>query len=425
MSERIPCRSEGCKATILQTTADRTGGYCMPCYQEIKRKEYEEYIKKNRKDINLYDGITDPVEILKIMHTPKKYNPLENYVKYEKSIEEMYSSLSKEDIERMKAYVIKLIEDENIEMAQEILLPIVCYTNTEIEECLRALIKKNECYPEVIFKDATVGVRDYLIEQVSKGSDTLSLNHMLSALAWIGDERVVHLFHEWKKNTPKWRNKLYVPPEEYSLEAGWELTEDGERRDLFYRDCYAIEKKNDAEDEPILFLQIQDKKCEWCGGDLVNLFSFDLTNSLFQFMNLNGVRLNIATCHVCNCYGTIYTDIDTNGAVHWSKLNIKPQYLCDANDEEAITPKGPIRMSRVKRNCYHAASQFLETTFSQIGGHPTWIQDAEYPKCPKCSKHMKFIGQVDWADIVEYGEGMYYAFICEECNIAATNYQQS
>ncbi|WP_291582168.1 hypothetical protein [Clostridium sp. UBA6640] len=41
MGERIPCRSEGCKTNILQTTADRTGGYCMPCYQEIKRKEEE------------------------------------------------------------------------------------------------------------------------------------------------------------------------------------------------------------------------------------------------------------------------------------------------------------------------------------------------------------------------------------------------
>jgi len=425
LSERIPCRSEGCKATILQTTVDRTGGYCMPCYQKIKRKEEEEFIKKNRKDINLYDGITDPIEILKIMYTPKKYNPLENYVKYGKSIEEMYNSLSKEDIERMKDYAIKLIESGDIERTQDILLEIVCYTNTEIEECLRALLKKNECYPEVIFRDAPVDVRDYLIEQVSKGSDTVSLNHILRALAWIGDERVVHLFYEWKKNPPKWRNKLYVSPEEYSLEAGWELTEGGERRDLFYTDCYAIKKKNSTKDEPVLLLQTQDKKCEWCGGDLVNLFSFDLTDSLFQFMDLNGVRLNIATCHVCNCYGAIYTDIDTDGAAHWSKLNIKPQYLCDTTDEEAIIPKEPIGMSRVKRNCYHAASQFLETTFSQIGGHPTWIQDAEYPKCPKCSKHMKFIGQVDWADIVEYGEGMYYAFICEECNIAATNYQQS
>ncbi|WP_461612101.1 hypothetical protein [Clostridium sp. Marseille-QA1073] len=64
MSERIPCRSEGCKGTILRTTADRTGGYCMLCYQEIKRKEEEEFIKKNRKNVNLYANITDPVEIL-------------------------------------------------------------------------------------------------------------------------------------------------------------------------------------------------------------------------------------------------------------------------------------------------------------------------------------------------------------------------
>lgn len=84
MGERIPCITEGCKATILQITADRTGGYCMPCYQRMKRKEREEFIKKNRKDVNLYANISDPVEILKIMHKPKKCNPLDNYVKYEK-----------------------------------------------------------------------------------------------------------------------------------------------------------------------------------------------------------------------------------------------------------------------------------------------------------------------------------------------------
>lgn len=112
MSNRIPCITDGCKATILQITADKTGGYCMPCYQKMKRKEEEDFIKKNRKDIDLYAGITDPVEILKVMHKPQKYNPLENYVKYEKDIEEIYSLLSKEDIERMKDYAVKLIESE-------------------------------------------------------------------------------------------------------------------------------------------------------------------------------------------------------------------------------------------------------------------------------------------------------------------------
>ncbi|MEO2603935.1 hypothetical protein [Clostridium butyricum] len=138
----------------------------------------------------------------------------------------------------------------------------------------------------------------------------------VKALTWIGDERGVYLFYEWKKNPPKCGNKLYVPPEEYSLEAGWELTEEGERRNLFYIDCYDIKKKNPTEDKPILFLQTQDKKYEQCEGNLVNLFSSDLTNSFLEFMNYNGSRLNIATCPVCNCYGTLCTDIDTNGAAH-------------------------------------------------------------------------------------------------------------
>jgi hypothetical protein len=67
----------------------------------------------------------------------------------------------------------------------------------------------------------------------------------------------------------------------------------------------------------------------------------------------------------------------------------------------------------------------LEVSGSQVGGHPTWIQDAEYPICPECSKHMKFVGQIDCPDFQEYGEGIYYAFVCEECRIAATHYQQT
>jgi len=38
---------------------------------------------------------------------------------------------------------------------------------------------------------------------------------------------------------------------------------------------------------------------------------------------------------------------------------------------------------------------------------------------------MKFIGQIAWEDIEEYGEGIYYTFVCEECKVGATNYQQS
>ncbi|AIY80966.1 hypothetical protein U728_1592 [Clostridium botulinum 202F] len=34
-------------------------------------------------------------------------------------------------------------------------------------------------------------------------------------------------------------------------------------------------------------------------------------------------------------------------------------------------------------------------------------------------------GQVSMEDLEVYGEGIYYGFICNECKIAATGYQQT
>ncbi len=64
-------------------------------------------------------------------------------------------------------------------------------------------------------------------------------------------------------------------------------------------------------------------------------------------------------------------------------------------------------------------------TFSQVGGLPTWIQDAQYPPCPECNNMMPFVGQLSNEDIEEYSEGIYYAFACRTYGIGAVNYQQS
>lgn len=63
--------------------------------------------------------------------------------------------------------------------------------------------------------------------------------------------------------------------------------------------------------------------------------------------------------------------------------------------------------------------------FSQIGGHPTWVQEAEYPECRVCQQPMPFIAQLSNEDHEEYAEGIYYLFACGRCGVAATNHQQS
>ncbi|MBW5448723.1 hypothetical protein GE107_22025 [Cohnella sp. CFH 77786] len=59
-------------------------------------------------------------------------------------------------------------------------------------------------------------------------------NHVLLALAWIGDEDVIRQFTKWRENPPPWASKLYVPPENYTYEAEWELDQYGRKRMLFH-----------------------------------------------------------------------------------------------------------------------------------------------------------------------------------------------
>jgi len=48
----------------------------MPCKRKADQADYEEYIRKNRRTVDPFEGITDPVEITKVRHEPRKHDPL-------------------------------------------------------------------------------------------------------------------------------------------------------------------------------------------------------------------------------------------------------------------------------------------------------------------------------------------------------------
>jgi hypothetical protein len=87
-------------------------------------------------------------------------------------------------------------------------------------------------------------------------------------------------------------------------------------------------------------------------------------------------------------------------------------------------PVDPLQLG-ADRSPFFAADQFLPTSFSQLGGHPTWIQDASYPACPDCENTMMFVAQLDHDDIEDFSEGLFYAFLCPNCRTTATTYQQT
>jgi hypothetical protein len=424
--KKVTCKNKNCDKTILEITAKKTGGYCYPCYNAIQAKERAEYIRKNRRDVNLFEGINTPVEIIKIMHKDKKYDPLINYINYPRTKEEMYAVLTTDDVEILKKYAMELYKNDNDEWEQ-ILLHLVCFKEANIDEYLKVLIDDCKIYEPSLFKNASDDIAELLIEKLNCKDDRVSINHVLLTLAMIGNDRVVEVFNEWKKNEPEFSKDLYIKAYEYSLEGGWKLDDQGNRKNLFYKKSYGVKEGIPPKDSPVKLLKKQNEKCEWCGKNLTSLVTIDLHNKDMHFLGLDGDKISIATCVNCTCYGYVYTNIDTKGNATWSKYNVEPKYL-DTHNEDEIEEFDYNKKIYIDGNAKtenYAANQFLDVKFTKIGGMPTWIQDAEYPKCPKCKEEMMFVGQVSGEDFKEYAEGIYYGFVCNECKIAATGYQQT
>ncbi|WP_244192656.1 MULTISPECIES: hypothetical protein [Paenibacillus] len=122
-------------------------------------------------------------------------------------------------------------------------------------------------------------------------------------------------------------------------------------------------------------------------------------------------------------------EMDSAGEPCWSAHNVMPMRAdnLDPDDDVQLAADAgqQFRIAIVPRHAFHASEWAMEPSASQIGGHPGWIQDAEYPNCPCCSSRMRAVGQIDWSEVEEYGDGMYYMFICEPCQITAVSYQQS
>jgi hypothetical protein len=378
----------------------------MPCVQAESRREREVYIQQNRQDVNEFEGIIDPVESLKIIHRPRDHDPLVNWLPHPTSTDHLYLGLSEEQQLRLANYAESLVADKRNEEAESIVLCLAAFTDVSLEKCLRAFVSHGLFWPSLPFHRASPDLRDQLIARVEW--DVRNRNHILTALAWIGDDAVVDLFTRWRKRPPTWSGSLYIPPENYSREAGWELNETGQRRDLYFQRCFGLIGEPSVSSATFSAITDSQGLCPWCGKELTNLFDFTPAAFGMKSIFAPNDRMQVTTCEACTAFGTVFGDYDETGSGRWSPMNSRPEYLPDDSSTWDKLPRDPLSVADA-RPALFAADQFLPTTFSQIGGHPTWVQDAAYPRCPKCSKTMMFLAQVDHDDIEDCAEGIYTA----------------
>lgn len=119
----------------------------MPCHQRKLALEQKAYIEQNRKDIDLYAGVNDPVEILKIMHKPRRWSPLEHEISYHKTAQELYRQLTESERERLESYAIELMEEDDFDQAEAILLSLICFSSAFIERGLEVFFTKGSIIP--------------------------------------------------------------------------------------------------------------------------------------------------------------------------------------------------------------------------------------------------------------------------------------
>jgi hypothetical protein len=253
--------------------------------------------------------------------------------------------------------------------------------------------------------DRANGARDALV----------SVGHVLYALAMIPCRRTNDfLMASSRVPLPVWAGKLRAPPQDYARDGGWETTADGPRR-LYSEEVTAFTRCEKSKTSPLVPLTPLTEVCRFCGQPLTLVF--------------DGER-KLATCMHCACYQTVFVKSGKSGVL-WHKANApgeffrqNPEYMACDEDITALFAYG-LRPSAEKRTAIWAANWCAEISYTQIGGLPTAINDIDYPQCPDCGKTMRFAAQLSMDDIEEYGEGLYYFFVCEDCGTAAANYDQT
>ena len=398
----------------------------MRCVGQRENAKRHEFIRNNRRQVDPYAGLLDLLEIIRVLHTPRKFDQLITYAPPPKPIEQLYDALSPEQAQKL---VDIALDTNGTDLSEDIARSLAILTDHDISRLQSAWVEAGEFWPAVIFRNSPAVVRDQIIRSLDScdgGADKrLSVNHALCALAWIGDQTTQQKFAEWQRQPLSWRDSLHVGPNGYAHTAGWELHND-RRRDLFYRECWAIVSA--AADAPvdasITTFAPALGSCPWCHRPLAHLIEINLNDPRFAFLKIDVPSLAVLTCDACTCYSEhIFAHVGEMGATTWHESNTTPSYLPEDNKSLSPNPWREHSCELVRRRPMQSV-EGSPVDASQIGGLPGWVQDSAYPSCPDCGETMRFIAQLDNSRFSGY-EGVYYAFLCACCRVTATGYQQT
>lgn len=384
-----------------------------------KAEEYARYIASHRVDVDRFAGVSDVVEILRLIHQPPPPDPLVKLVPYAKSAADLYRGLSQDEADRLVALVA-----ENADLLRQVATHLACYTPHDLERCQQALLATGDAYPTHAFRAARVPVVERLLALVDssvRGDAKGGLDHALGALAWSRHPRAIERMQEWEARPPKWREMLFWAPHEFATEAGYAI-EGGAVRNLVPSTSLRLVPTGEAPTSSGSTVSLFEPgaggpPCPRCSRAPVNLLSVE--SSALPDELRGAVPPRVPTCLECACFGTIFVQFARDGSWRWLQADAKPE---GTTGGWALEPR---RATLVPRSPWEAIDWCVAEGLSQLGGHPSWVQDPEYPRCPSCARRMATVAQVGLEDFFDAMEGVFFVHHCEACAVVGVSYQQS
>lgn len=320
-------------------------------------------------------------------------------------------------------------------------------------------------YPEVLARDELLrygeifcagdaATRDALmarlpLTEIASGTvaEYSEASFLLTCLAWIRDAAVVAKFAEWRDAKLLWRPNAAQIARDPSIagqfsvtpllgkthEAGWELTREGARRNLYLDHWRKLVPVADAGDHraAVSVGGLMNAQCPWCGRELAAIVDLDLRAPELAFLGLSGARLCVPFCSWCSYVGgngSLFWRVNMYGGAAWHEANgERPAQGAQLDTyREHEPPWTQVDYIPGPEHSNPFPSLVPENDFdpNRLGGLPEWVQYPEYPVCTDCGSSLRFLAQLD-ADEHLHGEGLIYAFLCAECGVAATVQQQT
>jgi hypothetical protein len=282
------------------------------------------------------------------------------------------------------------------------------------------LVEQGVLDPPWLFRGADEIVTARLIRILEAGHPGEEASSMVEALAWIGGEAVAQRLVRWSTaGAPPWLAYQRVLPRDHAQHAGWWLSEKGETRPLVHQGCRRLVAQRQDTLSMSVFVPSRER-CPHCKARLSFAVDLDLASAELAFLGLAGSRLRILTCERCAAFGPIYSEVTLDGGARWSRRTRRTGG--DERDEWE-----PVGGREVWLSAPVAPTEALARTGddqSQLGGYPTWEQDAEYPACPACARPMPCLGQLAM-ETFDAGDGFVYLFLDAACGFAATTLQHT